>query len=67
MGYAHRMTLERWLTKNSESGNAFSQRTGIPQTTISRIIRGAPTSIKNALTIQKATKGKVSVNDLQGN
>lgn len=58
------MKLKEWLELKKLTQDQFSAQSGIPQTTISRLCRGQPTSSEMMRTIFEATDGEVTPNDL---
>ncbi len=58
------MTLREYLAEQQESAYAFSRRSGIPQTTVHKLVSSAGASLRNALIIWKITGGAVELEDL---
>lgn len=57
--------LKKWLESNEISQNEFAKKIGIPKSTMSRYINGQRTMpVSIAVKIEKATKGKVTCQDL---
>ena len=64
--YIEGMKLKTYLNKRDESENAFSRRSGIPQSTVNVICQGKGTLTATAAKIVLATDGKVGFADLVG-
>jgi len=59
------MDLKKYLAEENISPSAWAKKVGIPQPVISRFLAGKRgLSLDTALLIQKATGGKVRVEDL---
>ncbi len=58
------MTLREYLAERQESAYAFSRRSGIPQTTVHKLVTRAGASLRNALRIREITGGAVALEDL---
>ena len=60
------MTLSDYLRKQGESQVAFARRSGVPQQTVSQIVRGHGTRTATALLVVEATGGLVTFAELAG-
>ena len=60
------MTLGEYLKRQGESQQAFADRAGVPQTTVTKIVNGAGSRTFTAIKIVEATGGLVTFSDLAG-
>lgn len=60
------MDLRSYLDQQGETQESFSERSGVPQTTLSGIIQGRGCHARTAQRVIRATGGLVSLEDLTG-
>jgi predicted transcriptional regulator len=58
------MKLQKYLNKNNLKYSPWAVKNKLSPSTIYRFLNGENISIKNALMIQKATKGEVTLQDM---
>ena len=58
------MKLQKFLKKNGLKYSPWAVKNRLSPSTIYRFLNGENISIKNALLIQKATKGEVTLQDM---
>lgn len=58
------MTLSEYIAKRGLSVREFAKLANVPASVVSRVMNGATPSLPNALKIEKAAKGEVTVKEM---
>ena len=53
--------LETYIVRSEESIESFSRKAGVGRSTVARLLRGRPATLRVAQAVSKATDGQVSV------